>query len=156
MAILLAPSIIHGQDCSLKTTKDPYTREVKISTGLITLNSGQYSIEASKSGIDFLFTLEGKCFDDASTAWVFYAGTRLKTNFRNGGAMNCDGIFHFTFRNTNPTQSALQNLGSKKVSSIRFKDNTNKETSISLTEDQQQQFMDLINCIINESKKLLQ
>jgi len=156
MVLLLAPFITHGQDCSLKTTKDPYTREVKISTGLITLNSGQYSIEASKSGIDFLFTLDGKCFDDASTASVFYAGTRLKTNFRNGGAMNCDGIFHFTFRNTNPTQSALQNLGSKKVSSIRFKDNTNKETSISLTEDQQQQFMDLINCMINESKKLLQ
>ena len=156
VGIFLSPLFSFSQECNLKTTKDPYTRELKISTGLIILNSGQYSIQATRSQIDFMFTVDGKCFDDASTAAVYFEGSRLKTNVKNGGTMNCEGIFHFTFRNTNPSPTALQNLGNKKISSIRFKDNTNKETSISLTEDQQQTLMTLINCIINESKKLSQ
>jgi len=154
--LFLMPIISVAQNCNLKTTRDPYTKEIKITTGMVTLNSGQYSIEATKTGIDFMFSLQGKCFDDASTASAFFEGTKLKTNFRNSGTMNCDGLFHISFRNTNPTQTALQNLGSKKVSSIRFKDNTGKETGISLTADQQQTFMDYISCIITESQKLLQ
>ena len=70
--------------------------------------------------------------------------------------MNCDGLFHFTFRNTNPVPTALQNLGNKKIASIRFKDNRNKETIVTLTPDQQQKFLELTNCIINEAKKLAQ
>lgn len=153
--LFFVPAFAWSQNCNLKSTKDPYTKEIKISTGLITLNNGQYSIEATKSEIDFMFSLEGKCFDDASTASVFFEGTRVKTNLKNSGTMNCDGLFHFTFRNTNPSPSALVNLGNKKITSIRFKDNTNKETSFSLTAEQQQTLMDLINCVINESKKLL-
>jgi len=154
--LFLLPFFSRAQDCNLKNTKDTYTREIKSSTGLVSLNTCQYSIEATKSEIDFMFSINGKCFDDASTASVFFAGTRLKSNFRNGGTMNCDGLFHFTFRNTNPTQTALQNLAGKKISSIRFKDNTNKETDVSLTAEQQQTFQDLINCTINGAKKLLQ
>lgn len=154
--LVLLPRLVYSQDCNLKTTKDIYTKEVKITTGLIALNTGQYSIEASKSGIDIMFSIGESCYDDNSSAAVYYAGTRLKTNFRNGGAMNCNGIFHFAFRNTNPTQTNLQNLGSKKISAIRFKDNTNKEIGVSLTDDQQQTFMNLINCIITQSKTLLQ
>jgi hypothetical protein len=153
---LLLPFLSRSQDCNLKTSKDPYTKELKLSTGLITLNNGQYSIEATKSEIDFMFSLEEKCFDDASTASIFFEGTKTKTNLKNTGTMNCDGLFHFTFRNTNPSPSALINLGKKKITAIRFKDNTNKETSISLTEQQQQTLMDLINCVASESKKLLQ
>jgi len=152
--LLLSPLFSSAQDCNLKTTKDPYTREIKVSTGLISLNNAQYSIQATKSEIDFMFSVEGKCFDDASTASVFFEGTKLKSNFRNGGTTNCDGLFHFTFRNTNPSQSSLTNLGTKKITAIRFKDNTNKETGINLTADQQQMFGSLINCIINEAKKL--
>ena len=102
-----------------------------------------------------MFALEGKCFDDASTAAVFFEGTKLKTNFKNSGTMNCQGLFHFTFRNTNPSPSALLNLGAKKITAIRFKDNTAKETGISFTAEQQQTFTNLTNCIINEAKKLL-
>jgi hypothetical protein len=154
--LFLTPIAAVAQNCNLKTARDPYTKEIKVSTGMVELNSGQYSIEATKTGIDFMFSLESKCFDDASTATAFFEGTRLKTNFRNSGTMNCDGLFHISFRNTNPVQSALQNLGSKKVGSIRFKDNSGKETGISLTAEQQQAFMDFINCIISESQKLLQ
>ncbi|HMG67983.1 MAG TPA: hypothetical protein VK588_09860 [Chitinophagaceae bacterium] len=153
--LLVLPFISAAQDCKLTTSKDPFTREIKISTGLISLNSGQYSIEASKAEIDFMFSLDGKCFDDASTASVFFEGTRLKTNFRNSGTMNCDGLFHFTFRNTTPSQSALVNLETKKIGSIRFKDRTGKETGIILSAEQQQILMDFINCIDKESKKLL-
>ncbi|HEV8504788.1 MAG TPA: hypothetical protein VGQ53_05295, partial [Chitinophagaceae bacterium] len=132
----------------------PYTREIKVSTGLVTLNNAQYSIQATKSEIDFMFSLEGKCFDDVSTASVFFDGTRVKSNFKNSGTMNCEGLFHFTFRNTNPLPSALSNLGTKKITAIRFKDNTNKETGIILTADQQQMLTTLVNCMINEAKKL--
>ena len=153
---LLLPFFGFTQDCKLKTQKDTYTKEIKISTGFIQLGGGQISIEATKSEIDFMFTLgTGKCFDDASTAAVFYEGTRLKTNYRNSGTMNCDGLFHFTFRNTNPSPSNLQSFATKKVTSIRFKDNTKKESGITLTPEQQQTLMSLTNCVIEEAKKLL-
>src|SRR6185295_7642059 len=109
--VLLSPFFSPAQDCNLRTSKDPYTKEVKVTTGLISLNNAQYSIQATKSEIDFMFSIEGKCFDDASSASVFFEGTRLKSNFKNGGTTNCDGLFHSTFRNTDPLPSALSNLG---------------------------------------------
>ncbi|TMI85869.1 MAG: hypothetical protein E6H10_01895 [Bacteroidetes bacterium] len=153
---LLIPILSWSQNCNLKTTRDPYTKEIKVSTGFFSLNTARGSIEATKSDIDFMFSLDGKCFDNTSNAAVFFEGSRLKTNFKNTGTMNCDGLFHFTFRNTNPSPTALQNLGSKKITSIRFKDNSGKETGVTLTPAQQQQFMDLVNCLINEAKKLAQ
>ena len=157
VTLLFIPFFALAQDCSLKTSRDPYTKEIKISTGFVSLNATLVSIEATKSEIDFMFSLgSGKCFDDASTASVFFEGSRLKTNFKNNGTMNCDGLFHFNFRNTNPFPTALQNLGNKKITSIRFKDNTNKEVSVTLTPEQQQAFMSSTNCIISAAKKLLQ
>ena len=154
--LLAFPFFVFAQDCKLKTQKDIYTKEIKISTGFMQLGGGQVSIEASKSEIDFMFSLGSeKCFDDASSAYAFFEGTKLKTNFKNGGTMNCDGLFHFTFRNTNPTQYTLQSLGTKKITSIRFKDNSKKESTVTLSAEQQQKLMDLTGCIINEAKKLL-
>ena len=154
--LLLFPVVVVAQDCKLKKQKDVYTKEVKISTGFIPIGAAQVSIEATKSEIDFMFSLgSGRCFDDGSTAAVFFEGTKLKSTFKNSGTMNCDGLFHFTFRNTNPSQSALQNLGAKKITSIRFKDNTKKESGINLSPEQQQALMDLTGCIMNEAKKLL-
>ena len=152
--LLLSPLFPAAQDCNLRTAKDTYTREIKVSTGLISLNNASYSIQATKSEIDFMFSIEGKCFDDASVASVFFEGTRVKSNFKNSGTMNCDGLFHFTFRNTNPLPSALSNLGTKKITAVRFKDNSNKETGVILTAEQQQMLTALINCISNEAKKL--
>ena len=152
--LLLSPFFSKAQDCNLRTTKDPYTREIKVSTGLVSLNNAGYSIQVTKSEIDFMFSIERKCFDDASSAAVFFEGTRVKSNFKNSGTMNCDGLFHFTFRNTNPVPSALSNLGTKKITAIRFKDNSNKETGVILTPEQQQTLTTLINCMINEAKKL--
>jgi hypothetical protein len=155
--LLLLPLYTIAQDCKLKNRKDPYTREIKLSTGFIQLGGAQVSMEGSKSEVDFMFSFgSGKCFDDACTAALYYEGSKVKNNFKNNGTMNCDGLFHFTFRNTNPTPSALQNLATKKVTSIHFKDNTKKEIVVTLTAEQQQIFASQAACIISETKKLLQ
>lgn len=152
----LLPFYSNAQNCNLKTTRDPYTKEIKISTGFMSLNAATVSIEATKTEIDFMFSFSGgQCFDDASSAAVFFEGSRLKTNFKNSGTMNCDGLFHFTFRNTSPAPTALQNLGNKKVTSFRFKDNAGKETIVTLIPSQQQVFMDQVNCVINEARKIM-
>lgn len=155
--LLLLPFCVKAQDCKLKRQKDTYTKEIKISTGFISLEGALLSIEATKTEIDFLFSLgANKCFDDASTAAVNFEGIRYKTNFKNSGTMNCEGLFHFTFRNTAMTPTALQNLAVKKISSIRFKDNSKKETEVKLTAEQQLMLINLTTCVINEAKKLLQ
>jgi len=146
-----------AQDCQLKKTQDPYTKEIKVSTGFIPLTDGKVSIMATKTEIDFLFIVAGeKCYDDASTAAVFYDGLKLKTNVRNGGPDNCDGIFHFTFRNAAGMPSALQNISGKKLSSIKFKDNTGKEAEVKFNAEQQANFSHYITCILAEAKALLQ
>ena len=73
--LLLFPVVAVAQDCKLKNQKDVYTKEVKISTGFIPIGAAQVSIEATKSEIDFMFSLgSGRCFDDGSTAAVFFEG----------------------------------------------------------------------------------
>jgi hypothetical protein len=154
--LLFSPVSIIAQDCALKKVKDPYTKEVRISTGFIDLKGALLSIEATKTEIDFMFSINGKCFDDASTSIVFFEGLRQKANYKNSGTMNCEGFFHFTFKNTTSTPSALQNLSVKKITSIRFKDNSKSETEITLTAEQQQMLIDLASCIIKDAKTLLQ
>jgi hypothetical protein len=67
--------------------------------------------------------------------------------------MNCDGLFHFTFRNTNPLPSALSNLGQRR--SPPFDSKTIQiRNGNHFTAEQQQMLTTLINCMINEAKKL--
>jgi hypothetical protein len=145
-----------SQDCSLKEEKDPYTKEIKISTGFITLNGAMVSIEATKTEIDFLFSINGKCFDDASTASIFFEGSKMKTNAKNTGTMNCDGLFHFNFKNAASTPSLLQNLVTKKTTSIHFKNDPKSDIAVTLVPEQQQKLMDLTACIVKRAKELLQ
>jgi len=157
-AILLLPLITLAQDsCKLKRTQDPYTKQIKLSTGFIDIGSARVSIEATKTEIDFLFSLSsGICFDDQSTAAAFYVGTKVKTNLKNSGTMNCDGLFHLNFKNQTNTPSFLQNFSNKLVTYIKFTDNTRKETVVEPTGEQQQTLKRLVTCVINESKTLLQ
>jgi len=140
--LLLFPLKSFTQDsCKLKKTQDPYTKELKFSTGFIPIGTARVSIQATKLEIDFLFSLgDGICLDDKTTATVFYPGTKVKTNLKNSGTMNCDGLFHLNFKNQANPNSYLQNLFNKQVSSIKFIDNTKKETVIELTGEQQQTF----------------
>src|SRR5689334_6199921 len=96
IVLLLFPVLVQAQDCKLKRTTDPYTKEVQVSTGFIQLDGASLSINADSKEIDFFFSMDGKekCFSDAATATVIYDGKKAKGTFRNNGPVNCDGIFH--------------------------------------------------------------
>ncbi|MER3499045.1 MAG: hypothetical protein C4308_10640 [Chitinophagaceae bacterium] len=159
VAILLfvSLSVSAAAQCPLKKTQDPYTKELRVTTGFIPLTNGKVSIMVTRPEIDFMFVLPGgNCFDDASSAMVLYEGLKIRTNIKNGGADNCDGIFHFIFRNAAGLPTSLQNLSGKKVSSIKFKDNAGKESEITLIGEQQTLFTQYVNCMLAEAKALLQ
>jgi hypothetical protein len=157
LLFLLLPFCAAAQNCNLQKEKDPYTKELKISTGFITLQGTSLSIDADSKEIDFFFTLsgEGKCFDYESMVMVIFEGGKLKTNFRNSGTVNCEGYFHFTFRNGPSASSILTNLSTKKVITLKFTGANKKETTLNLTEEQQKTFMELTACLVKEAKTLL-
>ncbi|MFN2457340.1 MAG: hypothetical protein ABR502_03975 [Chitinophagaceae bacterium] len=163
VALLILPLFAVSQECTIKKEVDPYTKEVKFSTGLIPFNQGidrfLLSIDANKSEIDFFFTLnasrDGKCFDAASTATIIFDGNKLKTNFKNTGYMNCEGMFHFTFRNTATTPSALQKFATQKIASITLTGNNKTITVLNINDIQKQLLMAMATCIIKEARGLL-
>ena len=158
--LLLTLSFAAGaQDsCKLKKARDPYTKEVRLSTGTITIGSHKVTIDANSKEIDIFFilssTAEGNCFNDASTVTVNYAGSRLKTSFRNTGTMNCEGYFHITFRNTPSTNYNLQKLATQKVGTLAFSSGK-VTTTIAVNEEQQAILQKAIACIASEAKTLL-
>lgn len=146
-----------SQDCNVKKTTDPYTKEVKLSTGFIQLDGVSLSIDADNKEVDFFFSMDGKekCFSDASTVVVFYEGTKLKANFKNGGPMNCEGFFHIIFKNIAATPALLQRLISQKITSIVFTGNNKVQTKITLTAEEQQALMSRADCLVKQAKTLL-
>ncbi len=154
----LAPFFAAGQDCQLIRETDPFTKEKTLSTGFISLQGASLSIDATKQEIDFLFTISGKdkCFNDMCTAAIYFEGTKVKQTQRNNGAMNCEGIFRFTFRNTATAPVLLRRIATQKVEQFVFTDNSKKETIVSLRPDQQQVLQQLAACIMAEAPGLLQ
>jgi hypothetical protein len=152
----LFTSVSIAQDCVIQKETDPYTKQVKLTTGFIKLRNASLSIQADSKEIDFFFVLTGneKCFTDASNASVFFEGTKAKTNFRNGGSMNCDGYFHFIFRNQPILPSALQKLATQKVTNILFTGNDKKETQLTFSPEHQEALMHMVSCLIAEAKTL--
>jgi hypothetical protein len=151
------PLVLSAQDCKLKKTTDPYTKEVKLSTGFIQLQGTFLSIDADSKEIDFLFSMDGKekCFGDASTAVVVYEGTKQKANFRNSGPVNCEGFFHIVFRNGPATSALLQKLITQKITSIVLTGNNKAQTTITLSPEQQQMIMTRGDCLVKEAKSLV-
>lgn len=160
--LFLLPVLSFAQDCKLKKTVDPFTHETKLSTGFQPFNGkGQMvsiSADANPKEIDFFVWVkgEGKCFDTESTANVVFEGERTKANFRNSGSMNCDGAFHFIFKNTPTTQSWLNRLATKKVATIKLTGAGGKEFMITLNEEQKTLLQSMASCISTEAKTLLQ
>jgi hypothetical protein len=156
--LLFLPLFSVAQDCKLKKFKDQFSQEPKFSTGFVPFSSLALSIDADSKEIDFLFSVknpsEEKCFDDVSTMSFVYDG-KQKANFRNTGTMNCEGLFHVTFKNLATTPSPLQKLSTKKVTAITLTGSNKSVTTITLGQAQQQELMDLINCIVKESKSLV-
>lgn len=153
--LMVLPSFAFAQECKVIKETDPYTKETRYSSGLINLQSGNVSVEADSKEIDFFFTVEGKCFNDASTVYIFFEGSKVRTTYRNAGGMNCDGYFHFKFKNNKATTGVLQKLTTQKVAQFVFTDNSKKETIVSLLPDQQESFINLATCLVNEAKQLI-
>ncbi|MCZ2459650.1 MAG: hypothetical protein LC128_08475 [Chitinophagales bacterium] len=146
-----------SQDCTLQKDNDPVTNVPRISTGFFNLQVATLSIDADSKNIDFFFTVDntGKCFDYSSLVVINFEGGRLRTTLKNSGTVNCEGYFHFTFRNGQTTPTQLLNLSTKKVVSLKFSGTNNAVTNVILNPQQQQLLMDLTACMIKESKTLL-
>ncbi|OQY96929.1 MAG: hypothetical protein B6D37_00070 [Sphingobacteriales bacterium UTBCD1] len=158
LIVLFISFTAFSQDCKLQKDKDPITNVPKLSTGFFNLQIATLSIDADSKNIDFFFTVDntGKCFDYNSLVVINFEGGKLRTTLKNSGTVNCEGYFHFTFRNGETTPSQLLNLSTKKVVSMKFSGTNNVMSTIMLNPEQQQLLMDLTACMINEAKTLLQ
>jgi hypothetical protein len=154
---IVFPAWLQAQDCKLKRTTDPYTKEVLVSTGFIQFDGASLSINADSKEIDFFFSMDGKekCFSDASAAVVIYEGKKPKATFRNNGPVNCDGIFHIIFKNGAAVPALLQRLITQKITSIQFTGNNKSQITLTLTEEQQQALMTKADCLMKEAKTLI-
>lgn len=157
IVVLLFPACLDAQDCKLKRTTDPYTKEIQLSTGFIQLDGASLSINADSKEIDFFFSMDGKekCFSDASSAVVNYEGKKMKATFRSNGPVNCDGIFHIIFKNVVAEPALLQRLITQKITSIQFNGNNKLQITVTVSEEQQQAIMTKADCLMKEAKTLI-
>lgn len=158
--ILLAPLFSAAQDtsgCKLISEKDPFTKETRLSTGFIHLDGGSVTIDADSKEIDVMFSITGtdKCFDNNSTAWIFFEGVKTKLTSRNGGTMNCEGLFHFIFKNSTTVATVLQKLMTQKSNHFTFTGNNKKESNIYVNPEDQERLMSMISCLVKEANKLI-
>lgn len=153
--LLLLPLFISAQECKLVRETDPYTKETKLSSGFISLQQATLSVDADSKELDFFFVVDGKCFNDASTVFIYFEGSRAKTTYRNGGSMNCDGYFHFRFRNSTVIPTVVQKLSTQKVTQFIFTGNDKKEMIVSLLPEQQKILMEAVTCMAAEAKTLI-
>jgi len=159
---LFAPFFAKAQDtaavvCKLIRETDPFTKETRLSTGFIFLDGGAVTIDADSKEIDVLFSIEGadKCYDNNSVAAIFFEGIKTKLNSRNGGTMNCEGLFHFVFKNSASTPSLLQKIITQKINHIVFTGNNKKESTITISAKDQEALVTLATCLVNEAKKMI-
>ena len=160
LLLFILPFFVQAQECNIKKELDSFTQLPKITTGFVPFSAGidrtLISIDANNKEIDYFFTLNSeKCFDNSSNVVLVFEGGRLKSNFKNTGSMNCQGLFHITFKNAVSTPSILQRMATKKVVSIQFLDTAGKAATVELKENEQEQFMNMSACAIAEAKKLL-
>jgi hypothetical protein len=147
---------LYAQDCNLLRETDPYTKLTRISSGFIDLSGASVTVDADKKEIDILFSFKtDRCFEDACTAVISFTGTKLKLNLRNAGTMNCEGLFHFIFKNGPTVNYQLKKLATMKVSQIVFKDRNEKEIPVLLNPEMQEAFLRAVRCVSNEALTLL-
>jgi hypothetical protein len=156
------PFFVTAQDtCQLKKETDPFTHQTKMSTGFIPFTSNgvqlSISVDATSTDIDFFlwFTKDQKCFDDESTIQINFEGDRYKLNLKNTGSMNCEGAFHFTFKNTTNTPPQLKRLLDKRISSFHITGSNKTVTDISFSAVQKAQFAKMAACVVRDAQTLL-
>ncbi len=157
--LLFFPLILMAQDCKLKTEKDPFTKEIKFSTGFTYFDGGSVTIDADSKEINFLFNIEGpdRCFDANTTIEFYFEGLKGKTSSRNQGTMNCEGLFQLVYKNSNnnPT-TLLQRILTRKVTQAILMVDEKKPITVVFAPKEQEAFMVLANCLYSEAKKLIQ
>ena len=153
--LLLVPFWAHAQECTLKKEKDQFSQQERLTTGFMQLTNSKISITADAKELDFFIAAaKDKCYDDASTLSVVFEDGRTKSNFRNSGSMNCEGLFHFTIRNTPTPNFNLQRMATKKIKALVLTSGK-VVTSILLNETQQQMLQTAADCMAKEAKTLI-
>lgn len=144
-------------DCKIKREINSFSKEEKLSSGFLKLNGGMVSFDATAAEITVLFSLEGRevCFDNNSTAYVYFDGTKSKLTIRNNGTMNCEGLFQFVFKNTVVPNTNMTRLSTQKVDKVVFKTTSEKELTVTVLPERQTTFMQMANCLVNEAKMLI-
>lgn len=162
LVLSLIPLSTFAQECALKSSTDPFTHKTKLSTGFAPYNRGSLklsvNVDATPTQVDFFFWITAggnRCFDDRSYAEVIFEGEKTKMRLKNTGSMNCQGAFHFSFKNLATTGYQLKKLSTKKVSSINLVGPNKTETFIALTDEQKESFLQAAACVEKESKSLL-
>ena len=155
--LLTATYDADSQDCKVLREQDLYTRQVRLSSGFFDLTGASVTADADKKEIDLLFSFKtNRCFDDGCTATVYFAGTKSKLLLRNAGTMNCEGLFHFIFRNGTTVNYQLKKMATTPVTQIVFTDRDQKLIPVNLDELQQRAFMRALQCVADDAVKLLQ
>ena len=159
---LLFPAFSFAQDtthvgCKINREINSFSKEEKLSTGFLKLNGGMVSFDATAAEITVLFSLEGRevCFDNNSTAYVYFEGTKSKLTIRNNGTMNCEGLFQFVFKNTQVPNTNMTRLSTQKVDKIVFKTTSEKELTVNVLTEKRDTMMQMANCLVNEAKTLI-
>jgi hypothetical protein len=148
---------VAAQDCNVNRETDLFTIETRLSSGFIDLSGASVTIDADKKELDILFSFKtNRCFDDGCTATIYFAGTKSKLLLRNAGTMNCEGLYHFIFRNAATVNYQLKKIATAKVSHIVFTDRDQKLVPVNLDEQMQLKFMQAVDCVTKEAVKLLQ
>lgn len=154
--LVLLPFLGKAQDCTLKKDRDAYTKEMRYSTGFLSIGGGnKISIEATPKDIDLLFVIGGGvCFNDATVAVVNFDSTKARMNLKNTGTMNCEGFFHFTVRNTQETNYNLQRLIDQKMAIVTFTTDQEKMV-VKLTQEQMVMVRKALICLVTQAKALI-
>lgn len=154
---LMLTGVLAAQDCNLIKETDPYTRQTRLSTGFIELTGASLVADADSKEIDIMITFKtDRCFDDGCTAMVYFEGGKQKLSLRNGGTMNCEGLFHFVFRNGPTVNYQLKKLATLAISHMVFTDRNEKTIPVTLSVQQQEKLRNDLRCFTDEAPKLLQ
>ena len=157
--LVLLPSFINAQDCTLKNEKDRFNQDPRLTTGFITLGAGNdkflLSVSADKKEVDYFFALDNSamCFNDYSRVVITFV-TKQKGNFKNGGTTNCKGYFHFVFPNQQNLNANLTSLSQKTIATLQFPDTGPAKKIITLRAEDQDTIIKLTTCVLAELEKL--
>lgn len=157
IGLLLLGGTLRAQECNLIKETDVYTRQTRLSTGYIELTGASLITDADSKEIDVMLTFKtDRCFDDGCTAMVYFEGGKQKLSLRNSGTMNCEGLFHFIFRNSTTVNYQLKKMATLPISHMVFTDRNEKPIPVTLSPVQQEALRNALRCIAEQAPTLLQ